>query len=110
MTERDEVKWRQGLPEDMGRLHELWDEQERRFAGTGVKVDRPDLTRAPVMAVRVAERDGAVVGFYHVGAGGGVCVGAGGGGGVETLGPGSGEVLHWLKGKGVVAGGGLRRE
>src|SRR5258707_9847957 len=60
------VKWRQGRPEDMERLHELWDEQERRFAGTGVKVDRPDLTRAPVMAVRVAERDGAVVGFYHV--------------------------------------------
>src|SRR5437016_14193143 len=60
------IHWRDALPSDLPRLHELWDEQEKRFAGTGVKVDRPDLTQAPTMVVRIAERDGLVVGFYHV--------------------------------------------
>lgn len=37
------VTWRDGVPADLPRIHDLWDEQEKRFAGTNVRVDRPQL-------------------------------------------------------------------
>ena len=107
-THRDGgVVWRQGLPEDIARLHELWDEQERRFAGTGVKVDRPDLTRAPTLAVRVAERAGKIVGFYHVEAVAELCLVTGDEEVMRSLAPEMAKLSHWLKANGVRTGWGL---
>ena len=37
------VTWRDAAPADLPRILELWDEQEKRFAGTNVRVDRPQL-------------------------------------------------------------------
>ena len=37
------VTWRDAVPADLPRILELWDEQEKRFAGTNVRVDRPQL-------------------------------------------------------------------
>jgi hypothetical protein len=101
------VLWRQGLPEDMARLQELWDEQERRFAGTGVKVDRPDLTQPPTMAVRVAEREGKIVGFYHVEAVAELCLVTGDEEVMKSLAPEMAKLSHWLKANGVRTGWGL---
>jgi hypothetical protein len=37
------VTWRDAIPIDLPRILELWDEQEKRFAGTNVRIDRPQL-------------------------------------------------------------------
>lgn len=37
------VTWRDAIPADLPRILELWDEQEKRFASTQVRVDRPQL-------------------------------------------------------------------
>jgi hypothetical protein len=37
------VIWRDADPADLPRILELWDEQEKRFASTQVRVDRPQL-------------------------------------------------------------------
>ena len=62
------IRWRDAVRADLPSILKLWDEQERRFAGTSVRVDRPQLfweegeTRAqgwnykpPILRVRVAE-------------------------------------------------------
>lgn len=65
-----QVVWRTATPADNSRIVELWDEQDQRFAGTQVKVDRPQLFDEngfcfPVMNVAVAEKEGRVVGFRY---------------------------------------------
>ena len=101
------ILWRQATPEDLPCIHELWDAQERRFAGTGVKVDRPDLTQPPVMAVRVAELDGKVVGFYHVEAVAEFCLVTGDEAVMRSLPAEMAVLSHWLKAHGVRTGWGL---
>ena len=91
----------------MPRLHELWDEQERRFAGTGVKVDRPELGQPPTMAVRVAEKDGRIVGFYHVGAVAELSIVTGDEDVMRSLPREMAVLSHWLKAHGVRTGWGL---
>jgi hypothetical protein len=64
------VTWRTATPNDLPRILELWDEQELRFAGTQIKVDRPELFDEkgfcfPVMNVAVAEKQGSIVGFRY---------------------------------------------
>lgn len=40
---KSSVIWRDAVPADLPRILELWDEQEKRFASTAVRVDRPQL-------------------------------------------------------------------
>jgi hypothetical protein len=101
------IHWRDALPADLEKLHQLWDEQEKRFAGTGVKVDRPDLTRPPTMVVRIAERDGQVVGFYHVEAVAELSIVTGDEDVMRSLAPEMATLSHWLKAHGVRTGWGL---
>lgn len=65
-----QVTWRTATTADDSRITELWDEQVERFAGTKVKVDRPQLFDEqgfcfPVMNVAVAEKHGNIVGFRY---------------------------------------------
>ena len=92
---------------DLPRLHELWDDQERRFAGTGVKVDRPALGQPPTMAVRVAEKDGRIVGFYHVEAVAELSIVTGDEDVMRSLPREMAVLSHWLKAHGVRTGWGL---
>ena len=101
------IHWRDAFPSDLSRLHELWDEQEKRFEGTGVRVDRPDLTRPPTMVVRIAEKDGRVVGFYHVEAVPELCIVSGDEEVMRSLPPEMAVLSHWLKGRGFRTGWGL---
>lgn len=101
------VKWRNALPADLPRIQELWDEQERRFAGTGVKVDRPDLTQPPTMCVRVAEKSGQVVGFYHVEAVAEFSIATSDEEVMRSLAAEMAGLSHWLKSVGVRTGWGL---
>jgi hypothetical protein len=101
------IRWRNGIPPDLPRLQELWNEQEQRFAGTGVKVDRPDLTRPPTMCVRVAEKDGQVVGFYHVEAVAELSIVTGDEDVMRSLAPEMATLSHWLKAAGMRTGWGL---
>ena len=101
------IHWRDALPSDLPRLQELWDEQERRFEGTGVKVDRPDLTQPPTMVVRIAEKDGEVVGFYHVEAVAELSIVSGDEDAMRSLAPEMATLSHWLKARGVRSGWGL---
>jgi hypothetical protein len=76
---KNTVTWRDAEPADLPRILELWDEQEKRFASTQVRVDRPQLFWAPheqrtpgwpykppIMRLRVAEKEGKIVGFRYV--------------------------------------------
>ena len=101
------IHWRDAFPCDLPRLHELWDEQEKRFEGTGVRVDRPDLTRPPTMVVRIAEKDGRIVGFYHVEAVPELCIVSGDEEVMRSLPPEMAVLSHWLKGRGFRTGWGL---
>ena len=73
------ITWRDAVHTDFPRILELWDEQEERFAGSSVRVDRPQLFweegetatpgwryRPPIMRLRVAEEEGRIVGFRYV--------------------------------------------
>lgn len=68
------VSWRVAIPQDLQAIKRLWDEQERRFAGSGIPVDRPELFltpdamdspfypyRPPIVFASVAEREGKIV-------------------------------------------------
>ena len=104
---RDTVHWRNALASDLPRIQELWDEQEHRFVGTGVKVDRPDLSQPPTMCVRVAEKDGQVVGFYHVEAVAELSIITGDENVMRALPREMACLSHWLKSVGVRTGWGL---
>ena len=104
---RDTVHWRNALASDLPRIQELWDEQEHRFVGTGVKVDRPDLSQPPTMCVRVAEKDGQVVGFYHVEAVAELSIITGDENVMRSLPREMAGLSHWLKSVGVRTGWGL---
>lgn len=101
------IRWRDAFPSDLPRLYELWDEQEKRFEGTGVRVDRPDLTRPPTMVVRVAEKEGQVVGFYHVEAVPELCIVSGDEDVMRSLPSEMASLAHWLKERGFRTGWGL---
>lgn len=101
------IRWRDGFPSDLPRLNELWDEQEKRFEGTGVRVDRPDLTRPPTVVVRVAEKEGQIVGFYHVEAVPELCIVSGDEEVMRSLPPEMALLSHWLKARGFRTGWGL---
>ncbi len=101
------IHWRDASLSDLPRLHELWDEQEKRFEGTGVKVDRPDLTRPPTIMVRIAEKDGDIVGFYHVEAVPEMCIVSGDEEVMRSLPPEVAVLSHWLKARGFRTGWGL---
>jgi len=58
----DELKVRLARPEDVPAIHELWDEQE---AILGVKVDRPDLFKEPVLLTLVVEHRGKIINAFY---------------------------------------------
>lgn len=101
------IHWRDALPADLPRLHELWDEQEKRFEGTGVKVDRPDLTLLPTILVRIAEKNGQIVGFYHVEAVPEMSIVSSDEDVMRSLPPEMATLSHWLKARGFRTGWGL---
>ena len=114
------VTWRDAVRADLPRILELWDEQEKRFAETGVRVDRPQLFwnegephpagwfyRAPIMRLRVAEKDGRIVGFRYVEAVPEVCLVTGDEDVMKTLGKELTEECHLFKSLGFRSGWGL---
>lgn len=114
------IVWRDACHADLLRIQELWDAQETRFAGTGVPVDRPKLFYPegetghffypyfpPVMRVRVAERDGLIVGFKYNEAVLETCVITGEKEVMETMGNELTADAHWFKDKGFRSGWGL---
>ncbi len=113
------VQWRAAVPEDLPGIERLWNEQEERFRGTQTKVDRPQLFcaendsraffpyRAPVMRVRVAEKDGVLVGFRYVEAIPEVCLVTGDEDAMKTLAAELTEECHWAKALGFRSGWGL---
>lgn len=114
------VTWRPATHADLPRILELWDEQERRFEGTGVPVDRPELFRTeghsdrpwypycpPVVRVRVAERDGEIVMWKYQELVPETCIVGSDKEAMETIGNELTEDAHWLKSVGFRSGWGL---
>lgn len=113
------VTWRDAVPADLPRILELWDEQEKRFAGTHVRVDRPQLFcgpgdsqacapyRPPIMRLRVAEKAGQIVGFRYVEAVPEVCLVTGDEDVMKTLGRELTEECYLFKRMGFRSGWGL---
>jgi len=114
------VIWRDAVRADLPRILELWDEQEKRFASTGVRVDRPQLFwnegeshpagwsyRAPIMRLRVAEKNGQIVGFRYVEAVPEVCLITGDEDVMRTLAKELTEECHLFKSLGFRSGWGL---
>jgi hypothetical protein len=114
------VTWRDAVHADLPRIMELWDEQDRRFEGTGVAVDRPELFypegetqhafypyKPPILRVRIAEVDGEIVGFKYQEAVPETCVVTGNEDAMKTLGNELTEDAHWAKSKGFRSGWGL---
>jgi hypothetical protein len=123
------VTWRDAVPADLPRILELWDEQEKRFAGTNVRVDRPQLFfendephasdsprapraggwryRPPIMRLRVAEKAGQIVGFRYVEAVPEVCLVTGDEDVMKTLGRELTEECYLFKRLGFRSGWGL---
>lgn len=117
---RAEITWRPAVREDLARIVELWDEQDRRFAGTGVKVDRPELFcgedeagkafypyKAPVIKVQVAEEAGVVTGFRYVELVPENSIVTGSQAVIESLGVELTREAHWAKQQGMRSGWGL---
>lgn len=113
----DARNWRDAVHADLPRIMELWDEQEARFSGTGVPVDRPDLLypegevdhffypyKPPVMRVRVAVEDGIITGFKYNEAVLETCVVTGSAEVMKTMGNELTEDAHWFKAKGFRSG------
>ena len=114
------VIWRDAVHADLPRVMELWDEQELRFAGTGVPVDRPELLypegetdhffypyKPPVIRVRVAERDGFIVMFKYQELVPETCVVGGDRECMESMGNELTADAQWLKSKHFRSGWGL---
>jgi hypothetical protein len=114
------VTWRDAIPTDLPRILELWDEQEKRFASTNVRVDRPGLFFAPeddrpagwrykppIMRMRVAEKGGVIVGFRYVEAVPEVCLVTGDEDVMKTLGKELTEECYLFKSLGFRSGWGL---
>ena len=114
------VIWRDAVRADLPSILKLWEEQESRFAGTQVRVDRPQLfweegeTRAqgwnyrpPIMRVRVAEKAGEIVGFRYVEAVPEVCLVTGDEDVMKTLARELTEECHLFKSLGFRSGWGL---
>jgi hypothetical protein len=105
---------------DLPRILELWDEQDQRFAGTGVVPDRPQLFRPegdsnhiwypycpPVIRVQVAEEDGVITGFKYQEAVLETCVVTGSTEVMKTMGLELTADAHWAKSYGFRSGWGL---
>ena len=114
------VTWRPAVHADLPRILELWADQEQRFDGTGVGVDRPELFAAegdtsapfypycfPVMHVAVAEEDGVVTGFQYTECVCEVCVVTGSRAVMRTVGTRLTEEAHWAKAQDFRSGWGL---
>ena len=114
------VIWRDAIPSDLPRILELWDEQEKRFASTQVRVDRPQLFwtereprtpgwryKPPIMRLRVAEKNGQIVGFRYVEAVPEVCLVTGDEDVMKTLGRELTEECYLFKSLGFRSGWGL---
>lgn len=114
------VVWRDAVHADLPRIKELWDEQDRRFEGTGIPVDRPELFYAegdtdhafypckpPILHVRVAERDGVIVGWRYTEAVCEVCIITGDEGVMKGIGNELTYEAHWAKANGFRSGWGL---
>lgn len=114
------VIWRDATHADEARIRELWAEQETRFEGTSVPVDRPVLFRPveerdgfcypyqpPVLRVRVAEEDGVITGFVYFEAVPEACVVTGSREVMRTIGNELTVNGHWLKQRRFRTGWGL---
>jgi hypothetical protein len=160
------IIWRDAEPADLPRILQLWDEQEKRFAGTRVRVDRPQLFweqskagdrqqasgnrknanalaqfhscssptgnhkelknpdvetlhgnvserpagwryKPPIMRLRVAEKEGQIVGFRYVEAVPEVCLVTGDEDVMKTLGRELTEECYLFKSLGFRSGWGL---
>lgn len=114
------ITWRDAVRVDLPRILELWDEQEERFASTAVRVDRPQLFwnedeartpgwtyRPPILRLRVAEKDGHMVGFRYVEAVPEVCLVTGDEEVMKTLGKELTEECYLFKSLGFRSGWGL---
>lgn len=114
------VKWRPAVLSDLPRIEELWLEQDGRFDGTGVPVDRPQLFspeddrshpfypyRWPVCHVAVAEEEGLVAGFQYTEFIGEVCVVTGSREVMRTIGNRLTDEAQWAKSQGLRSGWGL---
>lgn len=114
------VVWRDAVRADLPSILKLWEEQEERFAGTQVRVDRPQLFweegearaqgwnyRPPIMRVHVAENAGEIVGFRYVEAVPEVCLVTGDEDVMKTLGKELTEECHLFKSLGFRSGWGL---
>lgn len=114
-----EIIWRPAVADDLPRIVELWDEQEERFAGTNVKVDRPKLFcdeqdsqafapfRPPVVNAAVAEEDGVITGFRYTEVVCEVAIITGSKAVMESLGTELTHEAQWAKQRGFRSGWGL---
>ena|SRR5258708_1543279 len=114
------VIWRDAVHADLPRIKELWDEQDARFADTGVPVDRPTLFypegeterafypyKPPVVNVVVAEEDGVITGWRYTEVVCEVCIVTGSEAVMKSLGNELTREAHWAKAKGFRSGWGL---
>ena len=116
----NKITWRPAVPADLPHIERLWREQQARFRDTYIKVDRPELFatesdaatpfypyKPPVIRVRVAEKDGVMVGFRYVEAIPEVCLVTGDEDVMKTLGRELTEECYWAKSLGFRSGWGL---
>jgi hypothetical protein len=114
------VTWRDAVHADLPRILELWAEQEHRFSGTGVGVDRPTIFspkgdtgnpvypyQFPIVRVRVAEEDGIITGFKYQEAILETCVVTSSAAVMKTIGAELTVDAHWAKEGGFRSGWGL---
>lgn len=114
------VTWRDATHADEPRILELWNEQDTRFEGTQVPVDRPILFcpvdqrdavcypyQPPVIRVRVAEEEGVIQGFKYLEVVPEMCLVTGSREVMRSIGRELTEDAHWLKQKNFRSGWGL---
>lgn len=113
------ITWRDATPADLPDIDRLWGEQELRFQGTNVKVDRPQLFAGPadsqafapylppVMRLRVAIEDGKITGFRYVEAVPEVILITGSEAVMRSLSRELVEECHYFRNKGFRSGWGL---